>query len=233
MAKRVKNSWKEEISDIAKVLSGELQLRKREEELEKLTKRAKKRQKEILKKKIVDGKSKLVVESEAEGVKKKKVVQKIKLFEWEAPMRFNQPFNPKFFLFITGAMLLFIMYLAVLGHYGLMASIIALLFLFYVLGTTPPVVVSHSINTKGVETMGVQYEWFMLDSFWFSKKGDQYMMAVETKLRFPGRLIMLVKEEDVKALFVLLEDKLDYKDFRKWGRLESMNFGDYIKIEDI
>ncbi|MBI2356771.1 hypothetical protein HYV12_01845 [Candidatus Dojkabacteria bacterium] len=222
-----KTNLGQELSDIAKVLSGELQLRKREEELEKLKKKAVERQKEVRRMKVVSGENKVEAEYE------KKVVQKIKLFEWDSPMRFVQPFNPKTFLIVTGVLLLFIMYLAVLGHYGLMASIIALLFLFYVMGTTPPLTVTHQINTKGIETLGSQYEWFMLSSFWFSRKGDQFMIAVETKLRYPGRLIMLVSEKDLKALFVLLEDKLEYKDIKKWGRIETMNFGEYIPIEKI
>lgn len=222
-----KISLADELSDIAKVLSGELELRKREEEVEKLAKKAKEKQIELKRKSVVKGEAK--VEADVE----KKVVQKIKLFEWEAPMRFNQPFNPKMFLIITGVMLLFIMYLAVLGHYGLMASIIALLFLFYVLGTTPPAIVTHQINTKGIESMGSLYEWLVLDSFWFSKREGQYMLAVETKLRFPGRLLMLLDEKDVKALFVLLADKLEYKDIRKWSRLDQMNFGEYIPFEKL
>ncbi len=219
-----------ELSDIAKVLSGELELRKREEEVERLAKKAVQKQKDLRREKVVLGKVKMDKEVE---VGEKKVVQKVKLYEWEAPMRFNQPFNPKTFLIITGVLLLFIMYLAVLGHYGLMASIIALLFLFYVLGTTPPVDVTHQINTRGIETMGAQYEWFMLESFWFSKRGDQYMLAVESKLRFPARLIMLVTEKELKALFILLSDKMEYKELKKWSSIDRMNFGEYIRIEDL
>lgn len=226
-----KSSLTDELSDIAKVLSGELELRKREEKLDKMMKKAVQRQKDMRRKSVVKGVLKVETEDGVEKVKE--IVQKKKLFEWESPIRFRQPFNPKMFFIITGLMLLFIMYLAVLGHYGLMACIIALLFLFYVAGTTPPITVTHQVNTKGIDTLGVLYEWFMLDSFWFSKREDEYLLAIETKLRYPGRLMMLLDKKDLKPLFVLLEDKLIYKEIKKWGRIDKMNFGEYIPIEKI
>ncbi|KKR06491.1 MAG: hypothetical protein UT34_C0001G0532 [candidate division WS6 bacterium GW2011_GWF2_39_15] len=223
-----KSGFSTELSDIAKVLSGELQLRKREEEVEKLTQKAVKKQKDLRRKKIIEGEARVETED-----KLKKVVQKIKLYEWEAPIRFNQPFNPKMFLVLTGVMLLFIMYLAVLGHYGLMASIIALLFFFYVAGTTPPITVKHEINTKGIDSLGKLYEWFLLDTFWFTKREDQYLLVVGTKLRLPNKLMMIVGEKEVKPIFLLLQDKLLYKDIRRWSKLDQMNFGEYIPIEKI
>jgi hypothetical protein len=226
-----KHSFGDELSDIAKVLSGELELRKREEEVDRMMKKAVQKQKDLRREGVIKGNVQVKSEDGVEEVRK--VVQKKKIFEWDSPIRFKQPFEQRTFLIVTGLMLLFIMYLAVLGHYGLMASIIALLFLFYVAGTTPPITVTHQINTKGIETLDTLYEWFMLDSFWFSERKGEYMLAVETKLRYPGRLIMLVDRKDIKPLFLLLQDKLLYKDIKKWGKIDSMNFGEYLPIEDI
>jgi hypothetical protein len=73
----------------------------------------------------------------------------------------------------------------------------------------------------------------MLNSFWFSKKGDQYMLIVETKLRYPKALIMLFNESDKDAIFVLLQEKVLYKDVRKQSKLDKLTFGDYIPFDKV
>jgi hypothetical protein len=114
-----------------------------------------------------------------------------------------------------------------------MGSIIALLFVIYVLGTTKPQIVKHKITARGFDTGGKLYEWYLLKNFYFTKKGDQLMLLVETSLRFPAMLIFLVDEKDKEAIFVLLQDKLLYKDIRKQGSLEKINYGEYIPLEKI
>jgi hypothetical protein len=36
-----------------------------------------------------------------------------------------------------------------------------------------------------------------------------------------------------RQIFVLLQDKLLYKDIRKQGKLEKLNFGEYIPLEKV
>jgi len=114
-----------------------------------------------------------------------------------------------------------------------MAAVVALVFLIYVAGTNNPVIVKHKITSRGIDTGNKLYEWFMLDSFWFSKKGDQYMLIVETKLRYPKALIMLFDESDKDAIFVLLQEKVLYKDIRKQSKLDRLTFGDYIPFDKV
>ncbi len=224
-----KASLSGELNDLAKILSGEMQLRMKEEKMEKLKKRAVERQKDIRRKKVVRGEAVL----EKDDVTEKTVVQNISLFEWEAPIRVRMPIDPKSYLITVGLCLIFIVFLAVLGHYGLMAAIVALLFFIYVAGTTEPINVKHKITSRGVDSMGKLYEWFMLDEFWYTKREDQYMLIITTNLRIPAKLIMLVSKKDMSPLFVLLQDKLLYKDIRKQGKVEKMTFGEYVPLEKI
>jgi len=223
---------KNELEDLAKILSGEMSLRMKEEELEKVKKEAIENQKDIRRKKVVKGKVRLV-ESGKDDVPVEKVVQRIKLFEWKAPIRYTFVFDAKYFLIIVGLSLLFILFLAILGHYGLMASIIALLFFIYVAGTVKPMNVSHAVTSRGIDTLDQLYEWFMLDDFWFSEKNNQQMLIVRTKLRVPHKLIMLLDKKDRTSIFVLLQDKLLYRDIRKQGWLEELTYGDYIPLEKV
>lgn len=218
-----------DLKDLAKVLSGETTLRKKAKELDKLKKAAVEKQQVVRRKAVVDGD--LVMDKD--DVTDKKVVQKMTIFEWEVPVRYSFDFNSKTFLSVVGLSMVFILYLAVLGHYGLMGTIIALLFFIYAAGTTAPLNVTHKITTRGIDTMDFLYEWFMLDQFWFTKKNDQYFLLVTTGLRAPAKLIMLVEEKNINSIFVLLQDKLLYMDMRKQGKLDKMTYGEYIALEEV
>ena len=114
-----------------------------------------------------------------------------------------------------------------------MGAIIALLFLIYVLGTTKPQKVTHQITARGIDTGNKLYEWYIMKSFYFTKKQDQLFLIVDTKLNLPGALLFLLSEKDKDAIFVLLQEKLLYKDIRKQGWLEKLNFGEYIPLERV
>lgn len=225
-----KNRLNDELVKLGEIISGEMSLRKREEEILKAKKEAIENQKNMRRKKIVSGEVKLEKKIEAE---ERKIVQNIKLFTWEAPDRYEFKFNTKGFIIVVALSLLLILFFAILQHYLLMASMISLLFLIYVAGTTKPRVVKHTITARGIDTGGNLYEWFMLGEFFFAKKGDQLMLLVETKLRIPSVLMFLLNKKDKEAIFVLLQDKLLYKDVRKQGRLDKLSYGTYIPLEKI
>lgn len=221
-----------ELEDIFKVISGEMSLEKKRDAIEKAKKEAIENEKNTRRKNVVKGKVKLEKDPlEEEG--EKKVVQNIKLFEWEAPDRYEFAFNQKSFIVLVALSLVLILLLAILGHYFLMIAIIAMLFLVYVLGTTKPLIVKHKITARGMDSGGKLYEWFVLDNFFFTKKNNQLFLIIGTKLNFPGALVFLLDEKDKDPIFVLLQDKLLYKDIRKQGRLEKMNYGEYIPLEKL
>lgn len=232
MGKKEKNKREDvidkEIKDLGEILSGEMLLREKKEEIIKAKKKALQEQKKKINEGIKKGSIKI-----RDLNKNKKVVQKIKLFEWEAPVRVPFQFDKKNFLFVLAACLLFILYLAILGHYGLMFAIISLLFLIYVAGTTKPVDIKHHITAKGIETMNVLYEWYTLESFFFTKKKDQHILVVETNLRMPSRLIILTNKKDLDTIFLLLQDQLLYKDIKKQSKIDILNIGEYIPLEKI
>lgn len=231
MVKTKNNKFQNELEQLSQIISGEVGLRKREESIKKAKEEAVENQKNIRRKNIVKGKTKLEKDPILEN--EKTVVQNIKLFEWEAPDRYEFKFNNKPFLIIVILSLFFILLLAILQNYFLMGSVIALLFVIYVFGTTKPQIVKHKITARGFDTGGKLYEWFLLKNFYFTKKDKQLMLLVETSLRLPAMLMFLVNEKDKEAIFVLLQEKLLYKDIRKQGRLEKMNYGEYIPLEKI
>jgi hypothetical protein len=224
-----KKSKKNDFEKLLDTISGEKNLREREEKIKKAKKEAKKKEKQQRREEIV----KEEVRLEDDPTPKRKVVQNIKLFEWSAPDRYQFKFSNKWFLIIVVASLFFSLLLAILGNYLLMAAIMSMLFLLYALGTTKPVKVKHKITARGIDTGGRLYEWYLLDKFFFAKKEKTIFLIVETKLNFPGTLIFLIKKEDKDPVFILLQDKLLYKDIRKWKWLDELSYGEYIPLEKV
>jgi len=229
MPKSVKKKITNEFNDILDILSGEMQLREKEEKIKKLKEEAISKQKAI--KRVQVASRDIVLEDS--DVPTKKVVQNIKLFEWEAPDRYEISFESKGFWVILSLSLLFILFLAILQQYYLMAAIISLLFFVYVAGTNKPMKIKHKITARGIDTGGRLYEWFTLDNFWFSIKNGQYLLVVETKLRYPKALLLLLDQADKDALFVLLQEKVLYKDIRKQSKIDILTYGQYIPFEEI
>lgn len=229
MSKSVKKKIGNEFNDILNILSGEMQLREKEEKVKELKEEAIKKQKAERRVKVA---SKDIVLEDSD-IPTKKVVQNIKLFEWKAPDRYEINFESKSFWVILSLSLLFVLFLAILQQYYLMTAIIALLFFIYVAGTNKPVTVKHKITARGIDTSGRVFEWFMLDNFWFSIKNGQYLLIVETKLRYPKALIMLLDQADKDAIFILLQEKILYKDVRKQSKIDTLTYGQYIPFEEI
>jgi hypothetical protein len=226
--KKMKNIDKD-LSKIAEVISGEMALKKRQEKLKKMKEDAIKAQKDRKRKAVVEDE----VQLEGEGTPPKKVVQNIKLFEWEAPDRFEYSFDNKSFIVIIALSLILILFLAILGKYYLMAALISLLFFIYVVFSTKPEKVKHRITARGIEFGDKLYDWYMLEDFYFTKKKDQNFLLVDTKLRFPPALVMLLDEDDRLAIFLLLQEYVLYKDIKKQKRFEKMSFGEYIPLEKV
>ncbi len=222
---------KKEINTLYDIISGEKSLRERDKKISEMKKNAIKEMKNKRRKEIIEKD----VEIEKDPVQNRKVVQNIKLFEWSSPDRYQLKFSNKNFLMIVALSLVLILLLAILKHYLMMGSVIAVLFLLYVSGTTKPITISNKITARGIESYDKLFEWYMLDSFYFCKKetSEYYSLIVETKLNIPRVLFLISSQEDKDALFVLLQDKLMYKDIRKQSRLDEITYGKYIPLEKV
>ena len=223
-----------DIEKLAKFLTGERDLEKKQKKIEEAKRVAIERRKERTRLGIENGNIKLEeIDDEETELRVKKVVQNVKLFSWDAPERRPIKFENKTFLSVVALCLLFMLYLAVVGQYFLMAVIIALLFLLYVLGVTPVINLTHIITARGMDVFGKLFEWYMLKEFWFTEKDGQSMLQISTNLRLPGRLTMLLDKKDRGAIFVILQDRLLYRDVRKQSWLEKLNDGIFVPLEKI
>ena len=230
MSKEEKNNAIDsDLSKIAQIISGEMSLKKREEELKKMKGEAIKEQKDQKRRKVIKGEVKL----EEDSSQPKKVVQNIKLFEWEAPDRYEYSFDDKSFIVVIAISLVLILFLAILGKYFLMAALISLLFFIYVVFSTKRMLLMNKITARGIDYNNKLYEGFMLDTFYFTKRKNQEFLIVESKLRFPSSLLFLLEKSDRLPIFLLLQEYILYKDIKKQGKLEKMNLGEYIPLEEL
>jgi len=116
------------------------------------------------------------------------------LLQWKAPMRPFKKRDREFFTTMGSIALLLIVILLFLKEWFLILTIIALVFVAYILGTVQPEEVEHRITNRGINTGKRTYRWEELGRFWFSQRWDQKILHVETLVRFPRRLMLLLGE---------------------------------------
>lgn len=104
-------------------------------------------------------------------------------------------------LLVIGVILIFFQ------QFLLYAVFLALAFVSYVLRTVQPQQIEHRISDYGVTSGGRNYLWNELTDFWFTERGKFLVLNINTKLRFPPRLFILVatgspvsREQIIEAL---------------------------------
>ncbi len=158
-----------------------------------------------------------------EEVKQRKV-----LYEWKSPMRHFKKMDKKKYFMILAIVLGFFVVLVLVKQYWLMAAISAVMFLLYAWGTVPPAELKHVITTEGIESAGTEVEWKNLKGYWFTRKDDQLILNVETDLRLPGRMIMLVSDDEMTRTHQILAPRIKYLDKRKQDKLSKTIDGVWI-----
>lgn len=142
---------------------------------------------------------------------------------WKAPERVFKARSKKYFVKVALYALIFILAALAFGEIFLVGVILAVVFVVYVLASHAPETIEHRITNMGIVSGGRSFLWEELDSFWFDKKGDDRLLIVETNLRFPTRLIMLLTTVSERTLLEVLEKHLHFHHgpvhtlFDKWA----------------
>ena len=145
------------------------------------------------------------------------------IISWKSPVRVFKARSRKYFVKIAMFAAIFILAAIAFGEYFLVGVILALVFVAYVLALAAPDVIEHKITNMGIVSGGKAFLWEELESFWFDKKSDDRVLVVQTKLRFPGRLIIILTSVSDRTLLDLLEKHLHFHHgpvhtlFDKWA----------------
>ncbi|MGD9129315.1 MAG: hypothetical protein PVJ09_02405 [Candidatus Woesebacteria bacterium] len=146
------------------------------------------------------------------------------ILEWEAPSRPFKKRKKQFFTTVAVIALLVSLILIFAGQ-GIfpVAVVISVSFLVYVLSVIPPGKVKNQLTTYGIKVDKNLYYWEELGRFWYTKKFSDELLQIET-IRFPGRITLLLANQDKQALTdilseVLLQEKPEltfYEKASKW-----------------
>lgn len=117
------------------------------------------------------------------------------ILTWKSPSRPFKKRDKEFFTTIGAIVFLIAVILFLLKEFLLIGVILALMFVVYVLSTTEPETVEHSITKGGLVSIGQIYKWDELSAFWFTERWGQTILTVSSKLKQWGRVIILVPKE--------------------------------------
>lgn len=152
------------------------------------------------------------------------------LLSWEAPAR---PFRKKdrsYYTTLAIIVILLVLILFLAREFLLIATILSLAFVSYVLAFVPPHKINYKISTQGVTIGEDFFFWHFLDSFWFKEKAGYKVVHIQTNLRFPAQLMLVLEgkdEEKIKktvARFLPFHE-VPYKSLmEKWSESLQKNF---------
>lgn len=181
---------------------------------------------------IVDHHRGKILSSEEFDAKHEAALEARSIISWKSPVRVFKARSRKYFFKVSLYGLIFILAAIAFGEYFLVGVIIALVFVVYVLASAAPETIEHKITNMGITSGGRAFLWEEMESFWFDKKGDDRLLVVETKLHFPGHLLILLTTISERTLLDLLEKHIHYHAapvhtlFDKWANFlqKRINF---------
>jgi len=142
------------------------------------------------------------------------------LIAWTSKSRPFKKRGKDYFLSLALLVLFFIIIAAVTRELMLIAVGLSLAFVAFVLAKVEPEEIEHKITKNGIVSSNHAYLWEELRYFWFSKKAGSEILNIETKLKFPARLIILVDTVSVAGVKNLLSKYLPFREIPETNFLD-------------
>lgn len=116
------------------------------------------------------------------------------LLEWRSPARVFVPKDERYVRTVVGALVVIGAFTIFFQQLLLYAVFLALGFVSYVLRSVPPEEVEHKVTEFGLTSGNHSYLWRELKDFWFTQNRGFAVLNIDTGLRFPPRLFLLLSE---------------------------------------
>lgn len=158
------------------------------------------------------------------------------LLSWEAPAR---PFRKKERSYYTTIAILAILITLIvffwLQDFLLIGVILALAFVAYVLAFVPPHRITYKISTQGITIGEDFYFWHFLDAFWFKEKEKQKILHIQTRLRFPAQLMIVLGDQEEEKVKKIVSRFLPYVEvpYKSWLEKWSESLQKHFPLENI
>ncbi len=157
------------------------------------------------------------------------------LLSWEAPSR---PFRKKqrsYYTTLAIIVILLVLILLLAREFLLIATILSFAFVTYVLAFVPPHRVGYRISTQGITVGEDFYFWHFLDSFWFKEKEGHQVMHIQTSLRFPAQLMLVLEGVDGEKVKKIVSRFLPFHEvpYRSWMEKWSDSLQKNFPLENV
>lgn len=156
------------------------------------------------------------------------------LLSWEAPSR---PFRKKdrsYYTTIAILVILLVLIALLVREFLLIGVLLALAFVAYVLAFVPPHHLTYKISTQGVTIGDDFYFWHFLDSFWFQEKEGSKVLHIQTRLRFPAQLMLVLGPQDEDKVKKIVARFLPFYEvpYRSWFEKWTESLQKHFPLEN-
>lgn len=158
------------------------------------------------------------------------------LLSWEAPSR---PYRKKDRSYYTTIIILTIFSgLAVffwLQSILLIGVISSLAFVTYVLAFVPPHNITYRISTQGITIGEDFYFWHFLDAFWFKEKDGSKVLHIQTRLRFPAQLMLVMGDQNEEKVKKTIAKFLPFVEvpYKSWMEKWTESLQKHFPLENV
>ena len=156
------------------------------------------------------------------------------LLSWEAPSRPFRKKNRSYYTTLAIIVILLVLILLLAKEFLLIATLLSLAFVAYVLAFVPPHKVTYRISTQGITIGEDFYLWHYLDAFWFKKKDGSNILHIQTRLRFPAQLMLVLEEHDEEKVKKTVAKFLPYVEvpYKSWMEKWSEGLQKHFPLEN-
>lgn len=157
------------------------------------------------------------------------------LLTWEASSR---PFKKKDRSYYTTIAILAILVIliALLMHEFLFIGVImSFAFVAYVLAFVPPHNITYRFSTQGITIGEDFYFWHFLDAFWFKQKDGSKILHIQTNLRFPAQLMLVLGDQDEEKVKKIVSRFLPFVEvpYKSWMEKWTESLQKHFPLENV
>ncbi|MDP2670950.1 MAG: hypothetical protein Q8P13_00570 [bacterium] len=157
-------------------------------------------------------------------------VQIKELHSWVSPSRIYKKKSARWFLNLVLLISIILVILLFLKEFILMAVVLSFAFLTYVISAVAPENVEHKITTQGITSGDQSFLWEELYDFWFTSKGGFRILVLDTLLRYPRQVFILIPQEEEEKIKSKIVGYLPFREvpgatwMDRWGDKLSHQF---------
>lgn len=157
------------------------------------------------------------------------------LMSWEAPSRPYRKKDRSYYTTLAIIVVLLVLILFFLKEFLLIATLLSLAFVTYVLAFVPPHEIEYRISTQGITIGEDFYFWHLLDAFWFSEKEGSKILHIQTRLRFPVQLMLVISKTDEEKIKKTVARFLPYVEvpIKSWLEKWSESLQKHFPLENV